>query len=126
MFCKKVSNSSASAATPSVDCMKNNYKNTPTKHNFRLKILNKDQDKPIMNTLRKLADENKLKSYDNYRSKGRYAIELLFSSGEEVSSAFTELTEVFKSDTSIDVLNPDIINPSRTYFVGLSETDTVE
>ena len=123
---KKVSNSSASTATPSVVSMKNNYRNMPTKYSFRLKILNKDQDKPIMNTLRKLADENKLKSYDNYRSKGRYAIELLFSSGEEVSSAFTELTEVFKSDTSIDVLNPDIINPSRSYFVGLSETDTVE
>ena len=121
----KTVRNTTSSAPPVGNVQRTLPRSMHTKYNFRLKIVDKDQKIPIMNTLRKLADENKLKGYDNYRSKGKYAIELLFSTGEEVSSAFTELNEVFKNDTSIDVLDPDIINPSRTYFVGLSETDTV-
>ena len=96
------------------------------KFNYRLKLISKDQNIPIMTTLRKLADDGKLIGYDNYRTKGKQAIELLFATSEEVSTAYTELSNLFNADANVDVFNPDIINPSRTYFVGLSETDTAD
>ena len=102
-----------------------NVTSSPKSDNFlyRLRLLSKENDGNIMNILKKLDNEGKLSSYDNYRSKGKSAIDLLFSDGITVDEEYNKLSDFFSNyiDHDVEVSKPEMIICKRTFLVGMSK-----
>ena len=103
---------------------------TPDAGNFkyRLKLFSLNAEVHIMDILKKLDNEGKLNSYDNYRSRGKLAIDLLFKDSIKATEAHTKLSNFFVSckDHKVEVHTPEMIISKRTFLVGMSEGHTPE
>ena len=106
---------------PSSTPVSGNYK-------YRLKLFSKNAEVHIMDILKKLDNEGKLDSYDNYRSRGKLAIDLLFRDSVKAGEAYTKLSVFFQSCTEhdVEVHTPEMILSKRVFLVGMSEGHTPE
>ena len=74
--------------------------------------------------MKKLSQEKKLASFDNFRSRGKLTLDFLFATGLEAESAHKKISEAFKSLLDVDCFSPEMIVCQRTFLVGVSESDT--
>ena len=78
--------------------------------------------------MKKLDNDGKLDSYDNFRSRGKSAIEVLFTDCLKADEAYTKLSSFFpdENELHIEVNKPEMIHCNRTFFVGMNAGETAE
>ena len=94
---------------------------------FSIKLTKKEEGLALVKVLEKLAFENKIESYD-FRSRGKFAIDLLFCDASLVDCAYKSLVNVFPTNggSMVTVGQPEMIAPNRTYFVGMPENASAD
>ena len=83
---------------------------------FSMRVSKKDEGLSMTKTLEALAIDKKIDCY-NFRSRGKFAVDLLLDDSVVASKAHDTLTEAV--DDSVVVALPEMICPKRVFFVGL-------
>ncbi len=90
-----------------------------TNAKFSMRLSKGDKDGvPMINVLKKLAVAKKIDTYD-FRSKGKFAVDLFFPSCEEATDAHSRLVRSVNDDVVVG--DPEMIGPRRVYFVNLPD-----
>ena len=120
--------SSAEISQKKMDCPIAKNSGFPRKVNFeyKIKLFNKDNTTAVLEILKRLHKENKLECFDNFRSRGKSAIDIFFSSGLEAEKAYKKISDAFATEPDVECHKPEALNSQRTFFVGLSEDETAD